>query len=262
MGNIVNKDSWLGQQQLRYVEELIWWNGVMSRKEIIDRFGCSPQQATAVIQSYLELNPKAMEYSLKVRRYLANPKMKCVFGTPSLPEELQKNENTVGQLTLPVKALNDKVTRNLMVAIRQERTVTIHYQPGRDAEVEKHRIIPHAFGFVGSRYHVRAWSEERESYRDFSLSRIQATSWPKTKISHELPVDENWETWEEVHIKINSEASDGVKHALMEDYDLESVTSPIVINCRKAMKPYVLYHMGLDIYSTLPNTSFFEMASM
>ena len=107
---------------------------------------------------------------------------------------------------------------------------------------------------------MRAWSEERGAYRDYSLSRIQSVSWPEFKPHKlELPTDENWETWEEVSIKINSEASDGVKHALMEDYGLDSVNSPIVIRCRKAMKPYVLYQMGLDVYSTIPNISFFEL---
>ena len=260
MGNFVNKESWMGQQQLRYVEELLWWNGTLSRSEIIERFKCSPQQATAIIQSYKEMNPKAMEYSLKVRRYLANARMKCVFEQPSFIPEIKKATEMYSDVIHPLKKLPAKVTRNLIVSIRQNKSVKIIYQPTRNDEPEQRRIIPHAFGFDGVRYHVRAWCIARRSYRDFFLLRINSISWPDNVVKEDLPLDHYWNTWDEVRVKINPLASEIVQEDLMDDYKLETIDDPIVIKCRQAMKPYVLYRMGLDAYSTLPSIPFFEMA--
>jgi|GEM_PF-4987187 len=134
MGNFVNRESWVGQQQLRFVEETIWWNGTLSRSEIVDKFKCSPQQATAIIQSYLELNPKAMKYSLKVRRYLANPRMKCIYTPPSFADEILSDEERLGGLMYPLKKIEPKVPRNLIVAIRQNKSVKITYQSNRNQE--------------------------------------------------------------------------------------------------------------------------------
>ena len=73
MGNLINTESWLGRSQVRYVEECLWWNGMVSRREIMEKYGCSGQHASAVLQAYRELNPKAMSYDLSVKRYLADP---------------------------------------------------------------------------------------------------------------------------------------------------------------------------------------------
>jgi len=260
MGNFVIRDSWIGQQQLRFVEQVIWWNGTLSRSEIIEKFRVSPQQATAIIQSYLEINPKAMKYSLKIRKYYADPQMKCVFKTPSFADEILSDEERLGGMLHPLKKIAPEIPRNLIVAMRQNKSLKLTYQHTKASEPETRRIIPHAFGHDGVRYLVRAWCESRLSFQDFFLLKISSIDWPDVDVTTELPEDKYWNIWDEVRVKINDFVNDDIKEELMNDYDLESPDDPIIIKCRQAMKPHILFRLGLDPYSTLGGTAFFQMA--
>jgi len=256
MGNILNKESWLGRTQMKYVEDLAWWNGVLSRKELVDHFRISGQQATAVLQAYQEVNPKCMEYSLNVRRYLASPKMKREISPASFEEQLSIEDDLFGRVNIPVREVSDKVYRYLMVAVKNDRYVTMTYQSKSSSSPEKRKIIPKAFGYDGVRYHVRAWCTKREGYVDFSLLRIKDIKWPTEQVDIELEEDADWNEIITVKFRINPKASEGTKLALIEDYGLSSEDDCIEIECRKAMQSYVLFRMGLD--ADLPNTAFFE----
>lgn len=206
------------------------------------------------------MNPKSMSYSLNVKRYLANPRMKCVIATPSLENELAGEENQVGDIIMPLKEVDPKISRYMMVAIRQKRVLSMTYQSKSSDEPEKREIYPHAFGHDGVRYHVRAWCPKNEEYRDFSLLRVTDIKWPEKPVEEELPVDKDWEEFTEVRVKVNKAVSEGTRRALMEDYGLTAEDEDIIIKCRKAMKGYVLYRMGLDAESGLSDVPFFQTA--
>jgi len=259
MGNAINTESWLGQSQLHYVEACLWWNGMISRREIIEKYSCSSQHASAILQSYLGLNPQAMSYNLNVKRYLANPKMQCVFETPSFPQELEKDEDCIRRIEPPLRKAAPMVLRYLMVAVRQNLKVKIHYQSRSSDQPNWREIAPHAFGYDGMRYHTRAWCYQNEAFRDFSLLRISDIKWPTETSGIESCLDEDWFEEIEIKLKINQSASDALKKALIEDYELENEQSEISIKSCKAMKPYVLYRMGLDIEANFPGGSFFTL---
>lgn len=253
----MKKDSWLGQAQLRYVEEVAWWNGVVSRRDVIEKFSCSGQQASAILQGYLELNSTALEYSTSARRYLSSPRMQCIFESPKFEEEIEKEEDLLGLIQRPVKQVSEEVKRHLIMAMRHDSSVQIVYQSRSDQEPQTREIYPRAFGFDGVRYHVRAWCVKRQAYRDFSLLRMKSVSYPDQVANYELPVDTEWEQWVEVRVMINPDASEGTQMALAEDYNLSSVHDEVVIRCRQAMEKYVLYNLGID--SELSGEGFFRL---
>lgn len=243
MGNFVNRESWLGQAQLRYVEQRLWWDGLVGRRDVMTRFGCSGQHASAVLQAYLEINPKGMVYDLSVKRYVAHPKMKCVFEVSTLEEELEYEEDGLGVMEFPVKVVEGEVKRALMVALRRGLKVKMKYQSRSAPMASWREISPHAFGYDGLRFHVRAWCYKNEEYRDFSLLRMQKVQWPTDEVAEELPQDEEWEEWVEVTVEVNADLEEGTRQALLEDYEV--CDGRIQIRCRKAMKPYVLHRLGL-----------------
>lgn len=243
MGNIVNKDSWLGQEQLRFVEQTAWWNGMVSRADLVGKFGCSGQQASAILQGYLEMNPKALRYSPNVRRYLASPDMECIFEEATLESKNMFIEVS-GLSALPVKKASPQVERFLMVALRQKRSVTVQYKAeGRSL---KYEIIPTAFVATSLGYSVRAWSMKSEEYSDFYLTNISKIDWPEKMASTNLPVDEDWENMEELRFFMNARLSDEVKERLVNAYGLKSSSHPVVVSCRTAVKPHVIIEMGVD----------------
>ena len=261
MGNFVNKESWLGMAQLRYVEQLAWWNGVVSRREVVEKFGVSAQQGSAIIQTYLDLNPTAMQYCLKRRRYLVNPKMKCYFAQPEevdLERELAKDEGELARISLPVMEVAPRVHRFLMVALRQRRVLRVKYQSRSQAKAQWREIAPHAMGDDGVRLHARAWCFQHQDYRDFSLLRMQDVKWPETGAPVDLPQDTQWDEMVDLRFRINGDLDEGTRQALMDDYGLMDAEGEIVIRARRAMQPYVMHKMGLHAESGLPLGKFFE----
>jgi len=240
---------------MQYVERCLWWSGMVSRRAIVEKYGCSGQHASAVLQAYKEVNPRAMSYDLSVKRYLAHPKMKCLYEVSSFASELDKNEDGVQSIKQPLKEVDEQTLRRLMVAVRQGRKVRMKYQSRTTSEASWRKIAPHAFGHDGVRYHCRAWCYQNEEYRDFSLLRVQEIEWPKDKAEGVDQVDEAWNTQTIIHLRINPKASEALKAALVEDYGLQDENEAIIMRCSLAMEPYVLYRMGLD--AGLPGGAFF-----
>lgn len=247
MGNFVRKDSWLGNAQLRFVELFAWWNGLLSRQDLVDEFGVSAQQASAMIQTYLELNPKAMEYCLKKRRYVASPKMKCIFEEPSLLTEIQKdsfiNHN---QVSVPIVESDSQVKRYLLTAIRLNRIIKLKYNDIQAGETVALEVAPTSISFDGSRYFLRAFNYASNSFLTLHLLRIDSIQWPEKELPKELPVDAEWHEYIDLKFSINENLGLGDIKELMADYGLKDKSDSISIKCKKAMKSYVLNRMEID----------------
>ena len=73
----------------------------------------------------------------------------------------------------PKRDVDRQVLRSILAAIRNEQSVEIHYQSMNKARPDPgwRRITPHALGYDGLRWHVRAFSHDDGSYRDFLLPR-------------------------------------------------------------------------------------------
>src|SRR5690625_5587511 len=63
--------------------------------------------------------------------------------------------------------------RGLVTAIRTQQRLEVDYvslsNPNRQGRI----IVPHTFVSTGLRWHLRAWCEKSQSYRDFVLSRFR-----------------------------------------------------------------------------------------
>ena len=58
------------QQRLEWLESRIFWIGELKRKDLIDNFGISIQQATSDIRLYQSIAPDNLKYDGNVKRYL------------------------------------------------------------------------------------------------------------------------------------------------------------------------------------------------
>jgi len=86
MGNVTNEQNWAARERLRRVELLLWWRGWAGRADLTEGFGISAAQASGDLQRYAELNPGALIYQTKRKRYEGTPEMRCVLHEPRLEE--------------------------------------------------------------------------------------------------------------------------------------------------------------------------------
>lgn len=146
-------------------------------------------------------------------------------------------------LTLRRK-VDTEVLRSVLAAVREERSLNLHYQSmNRDRpDPAWRRITPHAFGFDGLRWHVRAWCHETARFKDFLLSRVLgygAFGEPGAGAAQ----DRLWHESFDIIIVPHPELSAGQQAVVAKDYSM--VDGRAVLTVRYAMLFYVLKRLGL-----------------
>lgn len=257
MGNLTNRDQWAAQERLRFIERQAWWRGAVNRRDLQELFGISPAQASADLQAYLQLNPEALAYNLSAKRYEARAEMVCRLQQPDFDEAVvtilggqhgmvrgpAAPGEAVDRVLLPLRTASDRVARHLFLAIVAGRRLGARYWSVKREKASQRHLRPHAFGHDGYRWHVRAWCEEREDFRDFVMSRFERVDWPGEQV--ELPRrDVDWETLDEVVVRANRELAPSQRKAIERDYGMQKGKLRMVV--RRAMKSYLLAHLRLD----------------
>jgi hypothetical protein len=258
MSNTTNPESWAAQERLRFIERSLWWRGQVKRRDLGETFGISLAQASSDLQRYLEMNPLAARYDLKAKTYRGEPHMECRLHTPKLEEALalylgraglhgvgvDAGSDKVALIFLPMRESTPAVQRAAFYAVIEGLRLRIDYGSltGRRAAGWRW-IVPRAFAHDAYRWHLRAWCEENQGYRDFVLSRIRQVEWPLESPDSSLPQDTDWETWEELTLIPNPQLSEDQRKAIEADYGMKA--GKLRLPVRRAMRAYTLDHLRI-----------------
>ena len=228
---ILDEQFHRSRMRLLHLENVAYWRGRLSRSDLTDTYDISGVQASNDIQNYLSLNPNALLYDLRKKRFLWNPKSKPVLQRPDFDEavrtllegsgEAASIGGTCHRLNYPVRDAAEAVKRALMAAVMNQGALVIKYASVSSEAIAKRKIAPHAFGHDGFRWHARAWCFENKDYRDFVLSRVIAvlTAEPLTDA---LPTDEEWNGTTTVTACLNPALPGDVKKSLRADFSLDA----------------------------------------
>lgn len=120
----------------------------------------------------------------------------------------------------------------------------IRYQSiARDEEQERD-ISPHAFGYDGVRWHVRAYCHLRKGFKDFVFGRILSADEPKAS-DIEPTDDREWNTNVELVLIPDASLSPMQRKGVEIDYGMKN--GKVTISCRQAMLFYTLRTLNFDI---------------
>ncbi|CDZ41685.1 Hypothetical protein NGAL_HAMBI1145_60210 [Neorhizobium galegae bv. officinalis] len=253
--------KWGVERRLEFIEFRLFWEGGVNRSDLIDTFGVSVPQASKDLTHYQERAPQNAVYDKSARRYVAGPEFQPVFLDPDPEAYLMRLRSMaegfaeVGSNWLAVppemdialtlrRKVDTAVLRSILAAVREERSLDLHYQSmnrGRPDPAWR-RMTPHAFGFDGLRWHVRAWCHETERFKDFLLSRILGygeLGEPGAGAAHDLL----WQETFDIIIVPHPDLSTGQQAVVAKDYNM--VDGLAVLTVRHAMLFYVLKRLGL-----------------
>lgn len=253
MGNTSNRDQWAVRERQLFIERLAWWKGVVNRGDVREIFGISAAQASADLQGYQEVNPTALVYNVRAKRYEAGENMHCMMHAPRLEEAVSLfmgvgmlQPGIGGQITptaqvdtfRPLLRETDAgVVRRVFLALDQKRRLRVKYSSVNSSRESVREIAPHALGHDGQRWHVRAWCFEKEEFRDFVLGRIELAEWIGAHFTAPQ-VDEEWERFETLILKPNSNLNEAQRKAIVRDYGM--IDGMLKVSVREAMKEYYL----------------------
>ena len=260
-----NKDHfrWGAERRLEFIEFCIYWEGAVNRADIMAHFNVSTPQASADLSLYQKNAPDNIFYDSSLKKYVATPNFYPQFLKPNaerylaqlrgIADGIIEQEDTwihhvpnSDAMVIPQKKVEPNILKGLLTAVRKEQSVEILYQSMNPQCPEPvwRRITPHAFGFDGIRWHVRAFCHLGNKFKDFVLSRCYGTK------DHEVAGalanrDSRWNTFFEVIIEPNQKLSEGHKRAVAIDYCMHD--GRLVLPIRQALLFYFDKRMRFDL---------------
>lgn len=127
-------------------------------------------------------------------------------------------------------------------AIQNKAAVTVLYQSMTSVDANSRTISPHALGFDGFRWHVRAYCHMRERFSDFVLARILDLKGAGPS-SVDPGTDSFWHTILTLVLVPHPDLSAARKRVIELDYCMED--GQVILECRQAFLYYTMRRLGL-----------------
>ncbi|HAS8484820.1 WYL domain-containing protein [Vibrio vulnificus] len=246
----------------RMIEVIALWEGRLTTNHLIKSFGIGRQQASKDINSYLsEVAPGNLVYDKQLKGYKPSDSFAPELTSGHADEylhilarsedmavtfnELDMGFENVSMVRPVTRNISPQVLRPLVQAIREKKRVDISYTSLKDG-IEVERIIsPHTLVCTPLRWHVRAYCEHANDYRDFVLSRIRGIPCLEAKRVKGREHDELWNTPLTVDLKPDPRLTEVQANVVEHDYGMEKGTLTTPTNA--ALVRYVLDAYNIDI---------------
>ncbi|SFR66133.1 Predicted DNA-binding transcriptional regulator YafY, contains an HTH and WYL domains [Marinobacter daqiaonensis] len=246
----------------RLIEIVALWEGRLTTNHICHGFGIGRQQASKDINTYLrELAPGNLVYDRHLKGYIPAPDFQPVVtrGEPQEYLELACRHQALSQcfenldiglpdscvVRAPCRQASPEVTRSVITACRQKRKLDIRYLTLDNPDGESLLLEPHTLVLTGQGWHVRAWSDKREGFGDYRLSRIAGKMQVcREKSRHREEHDERWNRMISLRLQPTSGLNAAQRKLVCADFGLED--GPMEVRAREAILPWLLPMLGLD----------------
>jgi predicted DNA-binding transcriptional regulator YafY len=247
----INQDK-----RLWFIELIAWWEGRISASHLIRQFGISRTQARNDILYYQQLLPGNLLYHASLKGYLPQANFQQTYISGDVVEYLNwvshkdaitdvSTELPYTTLALPKRQVSAEIIRVLVSAIRQKRRVEVDYVSVSNPDRQGRIIVPHHFVSTGLRWHLRAFCEKSNGFRDFVLSRFRGVPdlLDKTNISAEQ--DNGWITELWLEFQPDPRLKPAQQEVLAYDYQMQN--GKLLIQSRACLAQYVLQEMQVNI---------------
>ncbi len=245
------------ESRYSFIEQVAWWEGRINAAQISAKYNLSRQAASSVIKQYQEQYPDNLNYDSSVKGYIPTASFK--------PQSTQINfsdylinvaKNNLGMVTdiglsiheveAPLRNINPEQIRPILRAIREKLAIDIGYISLSSPEYLDRIIQPHALIFDGLRWHVRAFCNKNQEFRDFTLSRFNGNAVFEGKATVTAKQDSKWQTLVDVIIEPDPRLNDKQKQIIATDFQM--INGQLSIKTRAALVNYMLLRLKLDSY--------------
>ena len=245
----------------RFIETISLWEGRLTTRHLCDTFGIGRQQASKDINNYIrEIGPSNLEYDKFIKGYkpteqftpqvtqgLADEYLHLMARNNELSnvfDSLSLSLANVETLSVPVRDVKPELLRPIMQAARQQKRLDVDYVSIGNPDHEGRIIVPHTLVHTGLRWHVRAWCEKNQEYRDFVLSRFRGTPELMDESEHGVEGDVQWNTTVTIRIAPDPRLSAEQRSVVERDYGMEN--GVLEVTTRAKLVPYALKQLHID----------------
>ena len=245
----------------RLIEIIVFWEGRLTTNHLIDTFGIGRQQASKDINNYNnKVGVGNLVYDKFLKGYKPTPHFKpaVTSGTADEYLHLLNRNNDLSQtfdtlplatgnteiLHVPVRNIDPSIIRAIVTAARQKKRLDVDYVSVNNPNREGRVIAPHTIVHTGLRWHVRAWCEKNQDYRDFVLSRFRGVPDIMDLSEHNIDDDTSWNTPVTIKLKPDTRLSREQKAVIARDYGMTN--GVLKIATRGSLVQYALQQLHVD----------------
>lgn len=262
----IDRMSFSQKQRLTFIESVAYWEGAVDRTRVSETFQVSENHVTKDFRLYKEVFPGNLQYDESYRIYRPSKRFKHNIGKGSADEYLSllrmhAEHSNAASLPLPAGTLpadathqpkghlKPEILNGITRAISSANGLEITYQSMNSDEPRTRKIWPHALVFGGTRWHARAYDEERDGYVDLVLQRVLSTKLLTKKslpASHE---DKEWMNMVTVEVipkqKLTATQAEVVAH----EFGMSQKNGQWVweVRMRECLVGYFIYLYRLDV---------------
>jgi len=245
----------------RYIETISLWEGRLTTGHLTRCFGIGRQQASRDINVYArDIAPGNIEYDKYLKGYRPTDAFEPRVTRGTADEYLHlmtRQEQLMGVFeSLPLATANVEqlaprprdvsptVLRPLIQAARQGRRLEVDYVSLQSPDREGRIIVPHTLVFTGYRWHVRAWCEKNQGFRDFVLSRFRGEAEMLDASAKGADDDHAWQQRVDVVIQPDPRLAPAQREVVEVDYGMDA--GELRLSTRATLASYLLKLFQLD----------------
>jgi len=236
--------KWNIERRLEFIESRLLWESKISRKDLVDYFDISIPQATKDFKMYQEKAPGNIFYDKSAKQYIATVEFEPVYASRKSESYLSKLQiaildeekkmfscgtmPTAYQLPAHGRVIQENVLKIILQCIHSGSSMVIEYQSMNNPGPTMRWISPHALGFDGLRWHVRALCHKHKKYIDFNLGRIVSTGEIRAG-NFDHSNDFLWHNNISFHISTHPKLTESQKKCVECDYNMKNGEAEIEV---------------------------------
>ncbi|WP_435273797.1 WYL domain-containing protein [Psychrobium sp. nBUS_13] len=243
------------KERLAFIDFSLQYFGQVSRADLIQRFKTGLAACTRDLTAYRELAPTNLKLYHHTKNYHRTDEFKPLFEHnpeailtalcrgfgDGLSNGIQPSEYCIDAARLVDP--NSDIIAALMRAIKHNKAIECRYVSLSSGESTR-VIVPHTIVNNGQRWHVRAFDNKSNEFRDFVCTRLQHITMIEQPVSDDQLInnDKNWNTI--VNVEIIAHPS--IKHKQAIEMDYAMVYGVLNIEVRAALIGYLMRHWNVD----------------
>lgn len=253
--------KWGVRKRLEYIDFQLFWHGRARRNDLAERFGMSPQQASADIARYQELAPENMVFDPASKGYVRSPAFRPRFAGEGADRYLlqlvaiesgwmdQEETWFAAKPPMEVVSLRRRPTNPehllaILDAIREHQELAIGYHSMMGTPDTQRIIAPHALAYSAGRWYVRAWSKDHNDFRDYNLSRIRSVE-NRSPCDVDHGLDFEWAHKIDLVLVANPGLPVERQRAVESEYEM--IDGKLLVPVRLSLSFYLMSEHNLDV---------------
>lgn len=245
----------------RYIELIALWEGQLTTRQLCETFGIGRQQANKDLSSYRRaLTQGDLIYDASAKHYLPSSNFKPILTQGLASEYLQLAaqqsdvQRILGHLpvaaaavevvTAPSRELPPSLLRPIIQAITDCRRIDVDYVSLNNPDREGRIVVPHTLVWTGYRWHVRAWCEKNQDFRDFVLSRFRGEADLMDSSERNASEDNDWQQRVTLQVEPDPRLRVDQREVIAHDYNMEN--GRLLLTTRAKLAPYLLQLLNVN----------------